>query len=127
MKKLLSALLLLAAFDIAHAAPPPAAAREIERLITTLGASGCDFERNGSWYPAKQAEDHLRSKYEWLRKRDLVATPEQFIERAGTKSSISGRAYHVRCPGRPSVESAAWLRARLIEMRHHAPTRDDAR
>ena len=121
MKRQLCALLLLAAFDIARAAPPPAAAREIERLIATLGATGCAFERNGSWYPAKQAEGHLRDKYQWLRKRDLVATPEQFIARAGTQSSISGRAYHVRCPGHPTVNSADWLRTRLLEMRAHDP------
>ena len=101
----------------AQAAPPPVAAGEIDRLIAAMGASGCDFERNGRWYPAKQAEEHLRRKYEWLRRRDLVASAEQFIERAGTQSSMSGRAYRVRCAGRPVVPSAEWLRARLREMR----------
>ncbi|MFC5577750.1 DUF5329 domain-containing protein [Lysobacter niabensis] len=105
----------------AWSAPPSASAGEIERLIASLGASGCDFQRNGSWYPAKKAEDHLRRKYEWLRERELAATAEQFIERAGTKSSMSGRAYQVRCSGRPIVTSAEWLRARLAEMRKHDP------
>jgi hypothetical protein len=90
---LLSVLLLASA----QAAPPPVSAGEIDRLIAAMGASGCDFERNGRWYPAKQAEEHLRRKYEWLRRRDLVASAEQFIERAGTQSSMSGRAYRVRC------------------------------
>lgn len=99
------------------AAPPPAAVREIERLLATLGASGCEFQRNGSWYTAAKAEQHLRRKYEWLSEHDKVATAEQFIERAGTQSSISGRDYHVRCPGRPLATSADWLRDRLLEMR----------
>jgi len=99
------------------AAPSPQAAAEIEHLITALGRSGCDFQRNGSWYPSRKAEEHLRRKYKWLRDHDKVATAEQFIEGAGTRSSVSGLAYHVRCPGRPVVDSADWLRDRLREMR----------
>ncbi|GAB3366037.1 YfeK family protein [Lysobacter rhizosphaerae] len=106
----------------AFSAPPPTAAREIDQLIAALGGSGCDFQRNGSWYPAAKAEEHLRRKYEWLREHDKVATAEQFIERAGTQSSMSGRAYSVRCPGKPVVDSAAWLRARLLEMRKANPS-----
>jgi hypothetical protein len=101
----------------AFAAPPPRASAEIEHLITALGRSGCDFQRNGSWYPARKAEEHLRRKYKWLRDHDKGATTEQFIEEAGTRSSVSGLAYHVRCPGRPAVDSADWLRDRLREMR----------
>jgi hypothetical protein len=106
----------------AGAAPPPAAAREIEGLIAALGASGCDFQRNGSWYPAKKAEQHLRRKYDYLRERDKVATAEQFIALAGTRSSMSGRAYSVRCPGKPVVDSAAWLQGRLRALRATGPT-----
>ena len=118
-RSLLALLCLLLALPAASA--PPAPAREIEQLIVSLGSSGCDFQRNGSWYPAKKAEEHLRRKYEWLRERNLAATAEQFIERAGTKSSMSGRAYQVRCPRQPVVASAQWLRARLQEMRNHDP------
>lgn len=119
-----SLLLLLALVTAAPAgaAPPPAAAREIEGLIAALGASGCDFQRNGSWYPAKKAEQHLRRKYDYLRERDKVATAEQFIALAGTRSSMSGRAYSVRCPGKPVVESAAWLQGRLRALRATGPT-----
>ena len=106
----------------AFSAPPPAAAREIDQLIAALGSSGCEFQRNGTWYPSAKAQEHLRRKYDWLRERDKVANAEQFIERAGTQSSMSGRAYSVRCPGKPVVNSAAWLRARLLEMRKANPS-----
>ena len=121
MRSLLLLLALVTAAP-AGAAPPPAAAREIENLIAALGASGCEFQRNGSWYPAKKAEQHLRRKYDYLRERDKVATAEQFIALAGTRSSMSGRAYSVRCPGKPVVESAAWLQGRLRALRATGPT-----
>ena len=114
-------LLLLCMAMPAVAAPPPTAVREIEGLITALGASGCDFQRNGSWYPSKQAEQHLRRKYDYLRERDKVANAEEFIALAATRSSMSGRAYSVRCPGAPVVDSATWLQARLREIRSTNP------
>lgn len=101
----------------AQAAPPPQAEREIEQLIATLARSGCQFQRNGSWYDAAQAQAHLRKKYAYLRKRDLVASAEQFIERAASESSMSGRAYQIRCGTAAAVPSATWLRARLNEIR----------
>lgn len=99
------------------AAPPPQAEREIEQLIASLGRSGCQFQRNGSWYDAAQAQAHLSKKYAYLRKRDMVASAEQFIERAGSESSMSGRAYQIRCGSAAPTPSAAWLRARLNDLR----------
>ena len=101
----------------AQAAPPPQAEREIEQLIAALARSGCQFQRNGSWYDSGQAQAHLRKKYAYLRKRDMVASAEQFIERAGSESSMSGRAYQIRCGTAAAMPSAAWLRARLNEIR----------
>lgn len=123
LNSLLSMLLVFVLAGAASAAPSPQAEREIEQLIAALGASGCDFQRNGNWYGATQAQAHLRKKHAYLRKRDLVSSAEQFIERAGSESSLSGRAYRVRCQGRPPVASAAWLRAKLAEIRRTAPSR----
>jgi len=105
----------------AWAAPPPQVQREIEQLIDAMGQSGCEFQRNGTWYPAGQARAHLRRKYDYLRKRDLVDSAEQFIERAGTQSSMSGKPYAVRCAGQGTVPSAQWLAARLSKLRHATP------
>lgn len=116
-----ASVLALAAMGAAsQAAPPPRAAGEIEGLIAALGASGCQFQRNGRWYAAAEAQSHLRRKYDWLVKRDLVASAEQFIERAGSGSSLSGQAYRVRCQGQPMLSSAAWLTAKLAELRRGA-------
>lgn len=121
-RMLLTLLLLAPAWALA--APPSQAASEIERLIGELGKSSCEFQRNGTWYSASKAVSHLRRKYDWLRERDLVASAEQFIERAGTKSSVSGRVYQVRCPGEAAVPSADWLRTRLLEMRKRSHNPD---
>ena len=121
LRGLLSLLLLGTVAMPVRAEPPPQAQREIEQLIQALGASGCQFQRNGKWYPSADAQAHLRRKYDYLRKRDLVASAEQFIERAGTESSMSGKPYQVRCPGRAAVSSADWLGARLSAIRHAKP------
>lgn len=117
MRPALAALVLALSVAAAPAAPPADAQREIDGLIVALGASECQFQRNGRWYRASDAEAHLRRKYEWLRQRDLVDSAEQFIARAGTRSSLSGQAYQVRCAGRAAEPAAAWLSARLAGLR----------
>lgn len=111
----------LAVLPLAVALAWPAAAAgpeaEIEALIGALAGSGCEFRRNGAWHGAARAQAHLRRKYDWLRKRDLAGTPELFIERAATRSSVSGQAYRVRCPGQPDTSSAEWFGDRLRRLR----------
>jgi len=104
----------------AAAAPPPVAEREIDALLAALQASPCRFQRNGSWYPAAQARAHLQRKYDYLRKRDLVASAEQFIERGASRSSSSGEAYRVACPGQPEQDAATWFAQQLAALRRHA-------
>lgn len=100
-----------------RAATPAEAEREIGALISALGASACKFERNGTWHDASAAQAHLRKKYAYLRKRGLAPDAEAFIERAASTSSLSGKAYRVRCGAAAPVASAAWLRARLDAIR----------
>ena len=101
----------------ASAAPTAKAQREIDALIAGLGSSGCEFERNGRWYDAKAARDHLQTKYDYLRKRNMADTAELFIERGATKSSMSGKAYHVRCQGKAAETSERWFKQRLQTLR----------
>jgi len=104
----------------AQAAPSPAAKREIQTLMDALSASSCEFQRNGTWHDRDEARKHLQRKYDYLLKRGLADTAEQFIERAASESSISGRAYQVRCPGQAVQPAAAWFKAKLDALRGSA-------
>ena len=88
--------------------------------MNRLESSGCQVDRNGTWYPAADARSHLMTKLSYLEDRGAVQTAEQFIERAASKSSVSGRPYLIRCGDAPPVESAVWLSAQLQAMRASA-------
>jgi hypothetical protein len=122
MKRLLAPLLALAAACTALAAPSPARP-EIDALLSRLQSSGCAFQRNGSWYDAAEARTHLLRKLEYLENRDLVQTTEQFIARAASESSMSGKPYMVRCGNGAPVESRVWLTQQLKTLRAAAPAK----
>ncbi len=117
----LLALALALAPGIAGAAPSADARREITQLIGSLDGSQCQFQRNGSWYGPADARAHLQRKYDYLLKKDMVDSAEQFIERAASQSSMSGKAYRIRCPGQPEQTSAAWFGVRLQALRQRTP------
>jgi Family of unknown function (DUF5329) len=114
------ALFLLALPWAARAVPRPEVSAEIEHLFAALLASGCRFSRNGQWYDAVTAARHMREKYDYLLKFNLVSTTESFIERAATQSSMSGQAYLVDCGG-TTVPSAQWFSAELRRRRAATP------
>lgn len=97
--------------------PGPDAKREITHLLEYLESSGCAFFRNGSWHDAREARAHLEKKNEYLSKRSLIGSTDDFIERAATGSSMSGEKYLVRCRDREAVASSVWLRSELARYR----------
>ncbi len=99
------------------AEPAPAMRSEVAHLLDSVGGSHCQFNRNGSWYEAAEARAHLQKKFDYLDQRKQVGTAEDFIGRAATSSSISGKAYQIRCPGAAPVDSAAWLGTELARYR----------
>ena len=101
----------------AHAAPQAATAIEIDGLFSALLTSGCEFNRNGSWYSSQKASEHLHRKYDYLLKKGLVTTTESFIELAATKSSMSGKPYQVRCGNAQPVSSQSWFTNKLNVLR----------
>jgi hypothetical protein len=117
MHRRLLVLALAALSTVAVAAPPTATQHEIAGLFSALDHSGCRFARNGTWYDAPKAREHLQRKYDYLLRRDAIHRSEDFIALAATKSSMTGRAYLVQCPGRPVVESGIWFRAALAKLR----------
>ena len=101
----------------AHAVELPTTKAEIAHLFSTLEASNCQFNRNGTWYSSKEASAHLSTKYKYLQDKDLVPTAEKFIERAATESSLSGKAYQIKCADGVVQPSAPWFQAILLKYR----------
>lgn len=117
MRTILAAALCLAV-AAANAAPLPAPARaEVDALLARLHASGCQFNRNGSWYSGADAKTHLLRKLEYLEKKDLIKSADQFIDLGASASSSSGKPYMVKCGNSAPVESKAWLSAELTAIR----------
>jgi hypothetical protein len=108
----------------ANTAPlAPAVQTEIDRLLGRLEASGCEFNRNGTWYAATEVKPHLLRKLNYLEDRGLVQTTEQFIERAASGSSMSGKPYLVKCGNGAPVQSDEWLRTELKDLRSAGPAK----
>ena len=124
-KPCLLALLLTFAcfFTPAQAAEPAATQQEIAHLFTTLQTSNCQFNRNGTWYSAKEASAHLQTKYKYLQDKDLVPSAEKFIERAATESSLSGKAYQIKCADNVAQVSGPWFQAVLSKYRNPVKTK----
>lgn len=107
----------LGGWPAADAAPPAIANTEINYLLGFIEQSGCQFYRNGSWYDSKRAEAHLREKYDYLAVKGLINSAEDFIEEAATKSSLSGKAYEIKCGSDPVMTTNQWLREALARYR----------
>jgi hypothetical protein len=99
---------------------PAAAKAEVNALLNRLQASGCDFNRNGSWYSGAEAKAHLLKKLDYLDGKSAVQTTEQFIELGASSSSASGKAYQVRCAGAAAVDAGPWLKGELKALRSGA-------
>ena len=99
------------------AAPSESTKLEIDHLFNYLKSSGCKFYRNGNWYPAEAASNHLRSKYDYLLNKEMITSTETFLEHGATRSSMSGKPYLVQCAGSAPVESASWFEAELARFR----------
>ncbi len=115
---LLALIVALNMLPAARAAAPAAAQLEINHLLGLIEQSGCEFFRNGTWYNAQRAQAHLRAKYDMLAASDQIKTAEDFIEKAASKSSLSGLPYQVRCGGAP-MTSKEWFDAALARYRNH--------
>jgi hypothetical protein len=125
MRFAFTALLLLAQPLWAETASTPVRL-EINSLLDRLQSSGCQFNRNGTWYMASDAKAHLLNKLEYLEKRASVQSTEQFIDLAATRSSVSGVPYQVRCGNTAPVDSKLWLSIELEAVRSANKTRAPA-
>ena len=99
---------------VSASARTPAA--EIDALIDRVAhAKGVTFIRNGSEHTAAQAAEHLQRKRKAAGKR--ITTSEQFIDKLGTRSSMTGKPYRVRLPDGTEIDSAVWFNSLLRDIR----------
>jgi hypothetical protein len=88
---------------------------KIERLLMAIeSAEGVVFIRNGAEHSAKDAAEHLRTK--WQAAGDQIETAEEFIEKIGSESSFSGEPYRVRKPDGTEVLAGAYLKDKLRDI-----------
>lgn len=99
----------------ARAMPDPAMAETIEFLIASVAQSDLTFVRNGKRYTGPEAAEHMRKKYDYF--DDDIASAEDFIRLAATRSLLSGKPYFVILADGTRAQTADWLGARLNEYR----------
>ncbi len=103
--------MLLAFSPALHAQEAMTEKAKIESLITHLeGLNEATFNRNGSDYNAKNAAKFLRGK--WDSHKNEIATARDFIEKAATQSSTTGKPYLIRMKG-ADTPCADYLNAQL--------------
>ncbi|MNV90423.1 hypothetical protein D3C71_1848100 [compost metagenome] len=94
----------------------PQTANEIRGLLEFVEKSDCRFIRNGVDYSGPRARAHLEQKLNYLESKNMVKSAEDFIDLAATKSSMSGRAYEVRC-SEGTQPAGNWLHRELQRQR----------
>lgn len=95
--------------------PSDQTAQEIQQLIQAVEESGCTFQRNGKTYTATEGAKHLRLKLK--RGGKYATTTENFITRLASKSSWSGKPYHIVEPNGDKRTMQSWLEAELVRIR----------
>ena len=99
----------------AHADVPDDDRHEVTYLLEYLRTSGCEMERNGKKHNSESAYSHVKKKYGYF--RDKIKTSEDFVEYSATKSTMSGKYYHVFCGSEPAERTQDWL---LEELRRYS-------
>jgi Family of unknown function (DUF5329) len=103
---------ILFATPIRAAEAPLTEHAKIEALINHLAAlHDATFIRNGSEYQSKNAVKFLRGK--WDSNKKDIHTAKDFIDKAATKSSTTGKPYLIRLKGAASMNCADYLNAQL--------------
>ena len=88
---------------------------KIERLIATVeNLTNAVFIRNGQEHDARGAAKHMRDK--WNAQKDQIRTAEEFIDKAASRSSVSGKPYLIRFKDGREIESAQFLRDELKKL-----------
>ena len=99
-----------------HAEPAAGEKAKIESLIGHLeNLKDATFVRNGSDYDAKSAAKFLRGK--WQSNDKEIKTAADFIAKAATVSSTTGKPYLIRFKDGTQAKCGDYLNARLKELK----------
>jgi hypothetical protein len=94
---------------------PLSETEKIELLINSVEQlPGAKFYRNGSWYEAKAAADHLQMKLSKAGNR--IKTAQDFIDKIATESSMTGEAYKIRYTNGKEVTTKEYFTKKLKEI-----------
>ncbi|AWF82664.1 hypothetical protein BTJ40_18635 [Microbulbifer sp. A4B17] len=89
--------------------------REIDHLMGFVTSSECTFIRNGSKHSSQEAVEHMERKYQYFSNK--IESAEDFIKLSASKSTFSGKPYHIQCADEPKEESQKWLLDELARYR----------
>lgn len=93
---------------------------KIDLLILAVENMEGSFIRNGEEHNSKAAADHLRLKINNAKNSFFASkddwTALRFIEKIGSKSSISGTAYQIKLKNGKLVLSEEWLKLELKKL-----------
>ncbi len=90
---------------------------EINHLLNYVKTTQCVYVRNGDKHDGPDAMNHIKRKYDYF--EDEIYSAEDFIRLSATKSTMSGKKYHIKCPGKTEVESGRWM---LDELAYYRKT-----
>ena len=89
--------------------------RTIAYLLQHVARSNLIFIRNGVMYSPREAEEHMRRKYEYFKKK--IQTPEDFIRLCASMSTVTGRPYQVKLPDGRVLRTDQWMLSALSQYR----------
>ncbi|HFR6057161.1 TPA: YfeK family protein [Shigella dysenteriae] len=88
-------------------------AHEEARINAMLEGLSQIFVRNGDEHTCDEAVSHLRLKLGNTRNR--IDTAEQFIDKVASSSSITGKPYIVKIPGKSDENAQPFLHALIAQ------------
>ena len=93
---------------------------KIQALIRVIeNLKDATFIRNGSDYNAKTAARFLRGK--WQAHEKEIKTATDFIDKAASVSSTSGKAYMIRLKGKSEIKCSNYLKEELKKLERSEP------
>lgn len=114
MKRILCAVVALLLTLPAYAKLNAHEEARIDAMLNALAQQkSLTFIRNGDAHNCDEAVSHLRLKLSNTRNR--IDTAEQFIDKVASSSSISGKPYIVRIPGKTDENAQPYLHTLIAE------------